>query len=342
MKVFEILLEATTPTLRQVDGGWAWVTPDGQTYKGGWKTQADAQEWGKKNQALLQKPAAGAPATASNTKPTTPTTAPAATPGTTSTTAKPTAPGETKPFPGKYRADVRAGKKDFTSIYVKGRGFVELDANGKSTPVDKKKIIEKRGLGNKVKQHEQKLLQAFYKSKIVKLLGTKLAIFTPIIAWLEEMAYYNALFDDGFFNDQMDANGNKIKVDNITAGSHAAEARSRATQIAIQKIIIELAALVAILKTSPKLVIAIRAWLAGIPGAGWLALIGLTTVQVIIIKLLTTEAVQTWIAKMIMNDVINITGLADAIGNSWVATMDVTNVFGAYINNKKAELLGGS
>jgi hypothetical protein len=328
MKVFEILLEATTPTLKKVPNGWAWVTPDGQTY-GGFKDQTAAQEWGKKNQSLLQKPA-GAPAT-------TPATTPSTTPGT--PTAKPTAPGATQPFPGKYRADVRAGKKNFSSVYVKGRGFVELDANGKAVPSDKKKIIEKRNLSSKVKEKEQKFIQAFYKSRIVKYLGYKLAIFTPIMAWFEEMAEINVLFDDGFFNDSLDANGKPIKLDNVTAGAHAAEARSRATHIAAQKVVTELAAVAVILKTSPKLVMGFRALLMGIPGAGWLGMVAISAVQGLLVAMLTSNEMQTKIANLIMNEIT--TSMADVIGNT-VGMMDATSAVGAYIDSKKAELTGGS
>jgi hypothetical protein len=341
MKVHEVLLEATTPTLRQVPGGWAWILPSGEQL-GGFKNQADAQNWGKNNQATLQKaaasgaapgakPAAGLGSGTFGSKPQEPTFFTK-----TNTSAAPKG-----SFPGKYRADVRAGKKNFSSVYVKGRGFVELDDKGKTSPTDKKQIIQKNNLGAKVKQTEQKFIQAFYKSKLVKLLGTKLAIFTPIMAWFEEMAEINVLFDEGFFNNSIDANGNLFQLNNQVAGQHAAEARSRSTQVAMQKIVIELAALAVILKTSPKLVMGLRALLGAIPGVGWISLIGVTAVQGLIIAMLTSDAMQSKIANWIMNDVINITGLADVIGNRAGMT-DAATAVGAYINNKKAELTGGN
>jgi hypothetical protein len=318
MKVHEILVEATTPTLRQVSGGWAWILPSGEQY-GGFKDAASAQEWAKKNSTLLQKPAA-----------------PTATPPTAKPTSTPSAP--TGSFPGKYKADVRAGKKNFGSAYVKGRGFVELDANGRSTPSDQKKIVKKIKLSDKVKQREQKFIQAFYKSRVVKYLGTKLAIFTPIMAWFEDMAEINVLFDEGFFNNSVDANGNLFQVDNTVAGQHAAEARSRATHIVIQKIATELAALAVILKTSPKLIMGFRALLMGIPGAGWLGLVAVSAVQGVIVAMLTSDAMQHKIATWLINDIT--TGMADVIGIA--GSTDAVTAVGAYLDNKKAELTGGN
>jgi hypothetical protein len=161
------------------------------------------------------------------------------------------------------------------------------------------------------------------------------------MAWFEEMAEINVLFDEGFFNNSIDANGNLFQLNNQVAGQHAAEARSRSTQVAMQKIVIELAALAVILKTSPKLVMGLRALLGAIPGVGWISLIGVTAVQGLIIAMLTSDAMQSKIANWIMNDVINITGLADVIGNT-VGMTDAATAVGAYINNKKAELTGGN